>query len=123
MADRQWKKAVDALASMGWLAVPALIDATRNDHPEVRRGASTALHKVGPATIPFSIKPLSHDNSLVREAAARGLYGFSPNAQKAIPALADALKDSDAFVRQGVATALENMARNFWADPQSLYFP
>src|SRR4051812_46489558 len=105
-ADRQWKKAVNALASMGLLAVPALIEATGNDHPEVRRGAGKALHQIGPATIPFLIKALRHDNPTVRESAARSLYGFAPEAQQAIPALTDALQDSDAFVRQWVATAL-----------------
>src|ERR1051325_3545377 len=112
-ADRQWKQAVNALAAMGLRAVPALIDATGDDNPEVRRGASTALHKIGPATIPFLIKALRHDTPTVRESAARGLYGFAPKAQQAIPALTDALQDSDAFVRQWVATALQNLAHHF----------
>jgi hypothetical protein len=111
--DARWKEAVDALTSMGLLAVPALIEATGHDHPEVRRGASTARHRIGPAIIPFLMKALKHDNPLVRESAARGLYGFAPQAQKAIPALTDALKDSDAFVRQWVATALQNLAHHF----------
>jgi HEAT repeat protein len=112
-ADRQWKKAVKSLAAMGLRVVPALIEATGNDHAEVRRGTSQALHKIGPAIIPFLIKALRNDNASVREAAARGLYGFAPKAQTAIPALTDAIQDSDAFVRQWVATALENMARHF----------
>ena len=98
---------------MGLLAVPALIEATGHDHPEVRRGAGKALHQIGPATIPFLIQALRHDNATVRESAARGLYGFAPKAQKAIPALTDALQDSDAFVRQWVATALQNLAYHF----------
>lgn len=112
-ADRQWKKAVNALASMGLWAVPALIEASGNDNYDVRRGASQALHKIGPAIIPFLIKALKHENSFVREAAARGLYGFAPDAQKAILALTDAQGDSDAFVRQWVATALQNLACHF----------
>jgi HEAT repeat protein len=98
---------------MGLPVVPALIEATCDDHPEVRRGAGRALQQTGPATIPFLIKALRHDNSLVREKSARLLYGFAPKAQKAIPALTEALKDSDAFVRQWVATALENLASIF----------
>jgi HEAT repeat protein len=109
-ADDRWKEAVAALTVMGLRAVPALIDATGHEHPEVRRGAGTALHQIGPAIIPFLMKALRHEKSLVREAAARGLYGFAPQAQQAIPALTDALKDSDAFVRQWVATALSSMA-------------
>lgn len=112
-ADRQWKKAVNALASMGLRIVPALIEATGNDHPRVGSGASKALHKIGPATIPFLMKALKHENSQVREAAARGLYGLAPKAQKAILALTSALRDSDAFVRQWVATALESLAHHF----------
>jgi len=112
-ADRQWKKAVSALAAMGLRAVPAFIDATGSDHPEVRRGAGKALHNRGPAAIPFLMKALRHDNPTVRESAARGLYGFAPQAQQAIPALTDALQDSDAFVRQWVATALQNLAHHF----------
>lgn len=112
-ADRQWKKAVNSLAEMGLRVVPALIEATGDDHPEVRRGASQALHKIGPAVVPFLIKALKHDNSSVRETAARSLYGLAPKAQTAIPALTDAMQDSDAFVRQWVATALQNMAHHF----------
>jgi len=37
---------------MGLRVAPALIDATGDDHPEVRRGASQALSKIGPAIIP-----------------------------------------------------------------------
>lgn len=111
-ADARWKEAVAALTAMGLRTVPALIDATGNEHPEVRRGAAKALHQTGPAIIPFLMKALRHENSLVREAAARGLYGFAPQAQRAIPALNDALKDSDAFVRQWVATALSSMAHH-----------
>ena len=109
-ADDRWKEAVAALAGMGLLAVPALIDATGDDHPEVRRGANTALRQIGPAIIPFLVKALRHEKSLVRESAARGLYGFAPQAQKAIPALTDALKDSDASVRQWVA----DRTREIW---------
>lgn len=112
-ADRQWKKAVSALTSLGLKAVPALVEATGDDHPEVRRGASKALHEIGPATVPFLIKGLRHENAAVREAAARGLYGLAPHAQKAIPALTAAAQDSDAFVRQWVATALERLAHQF----------
>jgi hypothetical protein len=54
-ADRRWKRAVRALTAMGLPVVPALIGAMGDDHPEVRRGAGAALHKIGPATIPFLI--------------------------------------------------------------------
>jgi HEAT repeat protein len=112
-ADRRWKRAVRALTALGLPVVPALIGAMGDDHPEVSRGADKALQQIGPTSIPFLIKALRHDNRRVREAAARGLYGFAPNAQKAIPALCEALRDSDAFVRQWVATALENLASIF----------
>src|SRR4051812_34525428 len=68
-ADRQWNNAVIALASMGLRVVPALIEATGSDHPEVRRGASQALNKIGPATVPFLIRALEHENHAVRQAA------------------------------------------------------
>jgi HEAT repeat protein len=112
-ADRRWKQAVKALSSMGLWVAPALIDATGDDHPEVRRGAAQALQKIGAPIIPFWIKALKHEKSSVREAAARGLYGLAAKAQKAIPALTDAMRDSDAFVRQWVATALEKLAQSF----------
>ena len=112
-ADRRWKKAVRALASMGLQAVPALIEATGDDHPEVRRGASQALQNIGPTIVPFLIKALRHEKPKVREASARGSYGFSPHAQAAIRALTNALQVSDAFVRQWVATALQNLAHYF----------
>jgi len=112
-ADRRWKRAVSALTAMGLPVIPALIEALGDDHPEVSRGAGKALQKIGPAIIPFLIKALRHDNSLVRESSARFLYGFAPKAQQAIPALCEALRDSDAFVRQWVATALERLAYEF----------
>lgn len=112
-ADRRWKKAVTALTSMGLRVTPALIHATGDEHPEVRRGAAQALHKIGPGIIPFLMKALKHENSVVREAAARGLYGLTSEAQVAIPALIDALGDSDPMVRQWVATALQNLANHF----------
>lgn len=46
-ADRQWKEAVKSLTEMGLRAVPVLIEATGDDNPEVRRGASQALHEIG----------------------------------------------------------------------------
>jgi HEAT repeat protein len=112
-ADRRWKQTVRALTAMGLPVVPALIEATGDDHPEVRRGAGAALHKIGPAIIPFLMKALRHDNWLVRKEAALLLYGFAPKAQQAIPALCEALRDPDAFVRQWVATALERLASIF----------
>src|SRR5262245_50266497 len=68
-ADRRWKRAVRALTAMGLSVVPALIEATGDDHPEVRRGVGAALRKIGPAIIPFLIKALRHDNWLVRRCA------------------------------------------------------
>jgi len=112
-ADRRWKKAVTALTSMGLRITPALIHATGDEHPEVRRGAAQALHKIGAGIIPFLMKALKHENSAVREAAARGLYGLAADAQTAIPALIDALGDADPLVRQWVATALQNLANHF----------
>jgi hypothetical protein len=98
---------------MGLRAAPALIEATGDDHPAVRRGAGKALHQIGMAIVPFLMKTLKHENSSVRESAVRGLYGFAPQAQKAIPVLIDGLKDSDSSVRQWVAAALGNLAHHF----------
>lgn len=112
-ADRQWKQAVGALSAMGLRVVPALIEATGDEHPAVRHGAGKALQSVGPTIVPFMVKALKHDNSLVRVTAAIMLYGFAIDAQIAIPALIDSLHDSDAFVRQWAATALERLAHYF----------
>jgi HEAT repeat protein len=112
-AGRRWGRAVSALAAMGLPAVPALIEATGDDHPGVRRGAIAALHQIGPATVPFLVKALRHDKWSVREAAARGLYGLAPQARQAIPALCEALRDADALVRQWAAAALGKVAYTF----------
>ena len=113
IADRRWKKAVKSLTEMGLRAVPALIEAEGDDNQTVCIGASKALQQIGPATVPFLIKALRHENPRIREIAARGLYGHAPNAQKAISALTDALQDSDAFVRKWIAVALEALAYHF----------
>ena len=111
-AEPTWKEAVAALVSIGEPAIPALIEAAGDESRSVRTGASTALRKMGPAKLPFLIKALKHENRKVREAAAQGLYGLGPEAAEAIPDLTEALQDTDAFVRQWAATALERIAHS-----------
>jgi HEAT repeat protein len=104
---------VNALTRMGLRIAPVLIDAMGDDHPEVRRGAGHALHKLGPATVPFLIRALKHEKADVRERAARGLYDLAPHAQKAIPALTEALNDTDPFVRQWAVVAVGDLGYHF----------
>jgi hypothetical protein len=103
---------VDALSGIGMPAVPALLDALKNQDPSVRSGAASALGNIGdPQVIPALLDALKDQDGSVRSEAVNAL-GFIRDPQ-VIPALLEALKDQDGSVRSGAASAL-----GYTGDPQ-----
>lgn len=109
--DAAWEEAVQALVELGFDAVPQLIEALGDEQLSVRLGAVNALMKMGQAVVYDLIGALSHESAAVRRHAAMLLYGSAVRGDAvvvdAVPALCEALKDSDPDVRKGAATALE----------------
>ncbi|HEY2841241.1 MAG TPA: HEAT repeat domain-containing protein [Pirellulales bacterium] len=102
MAHRAWtvkETAVDALARIGNMAVPALIDALNDPNPDVRVEAARSLARMGDqgkAAVPTLIERLSDPNEEVRQASARALGQMGPAAAEAVPALMALIKAPDA---------------------------
>ena len=86
-------------------AVPALIEALKDEDSNVRGSAADALGKIGPAAVPALIEALRDDDSDVRYTAA-ALARIGPAAEAAVPALIEALKHDDSIVRFNAAYAL-----------------
>jgi hypothetical protein len=100
----------DAAASLGAMgpkaknAVPALVEALKDERAEVRVEASRALAAIGEAALQPLTKALGDKDRQTRMGAALGHMG--PNAKSATPALMDALEDPDIPVRCHAAQAL-----------------
>jgi HEAT repeat protein len=91
------------------VAVPALVEALRDDDPRVRRVIIAALVEIGPAAraaVPALVITLQDRCELVRRRAAQELAEIGPAARPAVPALVEALGDPDAMVRRWSAYAL-----------------
>lgn len=88
------------LIALGAAAVPALIEALKDDNAGVREWAALTLTMVAPAseeTVLALIEAMKDENCEVRSTAAFALTLVGPAARPAIPALAEALKDENFF--------------------------
>jgi HEAT repeat protein len=95
----------DAIVQLGSRAVPALIDALRDDDPRIRQAACTALGQIGdPAAVPELTKRLQDSVSDVRIAACTALGQIGDSS--AVPELIKCLEDTDYDVRIAACTAL-----------------
>lgn len=102
-------KAVRDLGNMGAAArdaVPALAKALHDVDEDVRKSASRALAKVGPAAMPILIEELKHSHFQFSKRAAFSLSLMGPEAAEAVPALMGCLKSSDTEVRAMATHAL-----------------
>ncbi len=72
--------------------------------------AANALMAIGVSAVPELRKALDNPNPLVRRWAANILAGIGPDAQEALPALTEALSDSDAGVRAAARAAVDQIA-------------
>ena len=96
----------------GAAAVPALIEALKDDDADVRSSAADVLGNIGAeakAAVPALIEALKDDDADVRSSTAYALGNIGAEAKAAVPALVEALEDDDADVRSGAAYALGNI--------------
>jgi HEAT repeat protein len=83
------------------------IDRLKHKDPEVRYWAVTYLEYIADAAaIPALIDVLNYDDNDLRGAAAKALAKFGPDAREAIPALASAAQEEDAWISTTAAYAL-----------------
>jgi HEAT repeat protein len=91
-------------------ALPALIEAMGDENPEVRVEAAVAVLRIDPwnqRPIPVITNVLLNSREpMSRSSAALALSRLGPGAVPAVPALIQALKDTDDHVRECAAQAL-----------------
>ena len=89
-----WVAVSEALGDVGPAALPELIAALKDEHPQVFAGAANAIHRIGPeakeAVEPL-VKLVKKDDAFARRAGIYGLMGIGPEAKAAVPALIEAL--------------------------------
>jgi HEAT repeat protein len=88
-------------------AVPALIDALKDEDWRVREAAVEALRKIGPPALPALIEMLKDKREWVRQATVQALGEIGDS--RATSALIRALGDKDEGVRQAAAEALSKL--------------
>jgi len=99
-----------AFVSIGAPAVPALIEALKHEHEDVRAGAALILGRkmmesAKPA-IPMLIEALRDETAVVRCNAAYALGWIGKSAEAAVPTLLELLSDKYERVRSGADWAL-----------------
>ncbi|MBI1914238.1 MAG: HEAT repeat domain-containing protein [Planctomycetes bacterium] len=90
-------------------AIPALVDALRDEDVQVRRMITAALGEIGPPSrtaVPVLVNSLRDRNEVVRTRAAIALSEMGPAARVAVPGLTAALKDHCLGVRRWATFAL-----------------
>ena len=106
--------AQDHLRKLGAPALPALLAALKDRHPEVRKavmGILTRLRVASPGVVTDLGTALSFESWEAREGAALALGSFMPGAKEAVPALNKALQDGQMEVRAAAAWALAHVSR------------
>jgi hypothetical protein len=101
-----------ALAKIGKLAVPALIEALEQGDEFAAEGAVLALRRIGPdakAAVPALMKGLDHRDEYVRGICAIALGSIEPESMRSVAALVMALGSNVYSVRQGVIKTLLDM--------------
>jgi len=127
--DKVWPKARSALYKMGSLPIPFLIEALEPGNDKLRRRAAERLGGIGRGArdaVPALLTAIEGADPKLRRTAAYALgritgeednassrrrFGLPPRETArgsgvAVPALAEALRDSDRFVREAAAEAL-----------------
>ena len=88
-------------------AVPALLDALRDDDMFLRAGIAGALIKIGYPAVPGLTAALFDDSNAVKRAACKALGKIG--SQRAVPALTNALRDKNPGVRKFAKEALQRI--------------
>ena len=111
-------QAVKALATFEDRAVPALTRALSDKEHRVRSAAVETLSKIGPGpVVPSMLEALKSPEVPVRANAVVVLGAFGPVAMPAIPALAQALKDSNPRVQELADEAMTRITASEPNDP------
>jgi HEAT repeat protein len=103
------RKAAADLAKLGENAreaLPALIEATKDDDERVRYFVKLSLSRIGQSSLPGLTKELSNKDARVRSAVAESLGLMAPVPKAAVSALLEALRDKNSAVRANAAFAL-----------------
>jgi len=112
--DVQWR-AAEALASMGPEVFGVLVENLDSRSKDIRLGAIEALGDSGDPRAVTPLTPLLHDpDNEIRWETALALGMLDDRV--VIPALKEALRDRDRFVRNGAALSLERLS---W-EPENL---
>ncbi len=108
--------AIKAIAEIGPHAAPAIpalvetIRVTRNRDKKMLLACNYALLGMGKEIVPYMISLLKDDDWEMRRGAAWILGKVGPDAKDAVPALTEALNDTNAAVRMKAAEALKKIA-------------
>jgi HEAT repeat protein len=91
-------------------AIPALTTTLGDAEYAVRVSAAQSLVRIGPGlVVPAMVEALRSTEVPIRANAAVVLGAFGPAAKSAVPALATALKDPHARVRELAAEAMDRV--------------
>jgi len=116
LSDPDWAVRVNAAEVLCAVAAPqslaALVRALADQEPDVRRLASSALVRIGPAAVPALCAALQDDSPLAQEAAARTLAAMAeaqpnPPLRAALPQLRHLSQTSGGQTRDAAYSALE----------------
>jgi len=122
--DRHW--VATALAYIGpenKATVPILLDIMKTKNGGASYSTVSALSSIGPPAVPKLVETLSHSSPVLRTSAALVLGEMGREADNAVSALIEALKDEDEDVRAEVESALRGIASErigAWSLPSSL---
>lgn len=112
---RAANRALASIEDYASVAVPALLDALKDEDIEVRRAAAQALGEMGPQagpTAPALVNAVKSEPAEVGAEAAFALGRIKGEPATTVPTLADALDHSDPAVRYRAARALGLLGGN-----------
>jgi len=113
-SDREWpaRSGFEILGSVARPALPELERRLADWQKPWRASLAMELYAQieGPGSVPALVRALASTNTDSRKAAAFCLATLSTNAAPAAPALRNALKDPEWFVREMAAKALQQIA-------------
>ncbi len=113
---------IDALASIGEPAVPALVAVLKDPDPLLRQNAARALARMGPAAEPAMselIAALQDNDAGVRKFATRALGEIGPPASKAVPALVKELRLNATDTERAAKAAATHKSESTGAPPSN----
>jgi len=99
-------KSLGLLGPQASAAVPALVQALDDPHPQVQSEATAALGRIGKTAVPALTELLTDNHPAIRRAAAFSLGEMGPQAEGAITALIESLTDSNKDVRASTVYSL-----------------